>query len=95
MDYQNRGGYIDDVQLLQARMKTAGQRYSQFAAAWVQSLIHQRLCKQDITAADFDDLQQRGEAAHAEWVNLIKADAEKEFALGDVDRAVLDNFVVE
>ena len=95
MVYEIRGGYIDDVQLLQARMKTAGQRYRQFAAAWVQSLIHQRLRKQDITAADFDDLQQRGEAAHAEWVNLIKADAEKEFALGDVDRAVLDNFVVE
>ena len=91
--YEIRGGYIDDVQRLQSRMKTAAHRYPQFAAAWAEALVRRQFGSDDITAAHLHQLRQRGEAAQQAWADGIKADAEKEFALGDVEPAVLHHFL--
>lgn len=48
-----------------------------------------------ITEDDEKRIDADSSAAHAEWLAAIKADAEKEFRLGDVPRDTLDGFLAK
>ena len=44
---------------------------------------------------DQDYWLREAEQAHDEWLSLIRADAEKEFALGDVEEKQLNDFLAK
>lgn len=48
-----------------------------------------------ITEDDEKRIDADSSSAHAEWLAAIKADAEKEFRLGDVPRDTLDGFLAK
>ena len=46
-----------------------------------------------ITEKDAEKVREDYIAARRAWITEIRKDAEKEFALGDVEEEVLDNFI--
>ena len=59
------------------------------------SLNKYYLGKDELTEEDFELMRERGKAAREAWLDEIRSDAEKEFSMGDVDRATLDKFLAQ
>lgn len=69
--------------------------YGEYLWTFTVSLIKYYLGKDELTEEDFELMRERGKAAREAWLDEIKRDAEKEFSMGDVDRATLDKFLAQ
>ncbi len=90
-----RYGMIDGIGSLIRMFEAYNDRYGDYQWAFTLNLMKGWLGKDELTEDDFEYFRGRGMAAHEAWLNMIREDAEKEYSLGDVDRATLDKFLAQ
>ena len=90
-----RYGMLDGIGSVQRLLEAYNERYADYRWTFAVSLMKEWLGKDELTEDDVTQLRQRGDAAHQAWLGMIKADAEKEYRLGDVDRQTLDKFLAQ
>lgn len=90
-----RYGMIDGIGSVIRMFEAYNDRYDDYQWAFTFNLMKGWLGKDELTEDDFEYFRARGMAAHEEWLNMIREDAEKEYSLGDVDRATLDKFLAQ
>lgn len=90
-----RYGMIDGIGSVIRMFEAYNDRYDDYQWAFTLNLMKGWLGKDELTEDDFEHFRARGMAAHEAWLNMIREDAEKEYSLGDVDRATLDKFLAQ
>lgn len=90
-----RYGSINSVDSLAGILKECNEQYEEYLQAYAYSLIRRYLNKEEITEQDMQALTERGEEARKLWLGEIRKDAEKEYAMGDVERVVLDKLLTQ
>lgn len=90
-----RYGMIDGIGSVIRMFEAYNDRYGDYQWAFTLNLMKGWLGKDELTEDDFEYFRARGMAAHEAWLNMIREDAEKEYSLGDVDRATLDKFLAQ
>ena len=88
-------GNIETIDDVIDRFKEIEANYSRYEWAWAYRMILEYYGIKSITEDDEKRIDADSSAAHAEWLAAIKADAEKEFRLGDVPRDTLDGFLAK
>lgn len=88
-------GIISTVNDLTEVFVTYNDMYGEYLWTFTVSLIKYYLGKDELTEEDFELMRERGKAAREAWLDEIRRDAEKEFSMGDVDRATLDKFLAQ
>lgn len=86
-------GIISTVNDLTEVFVAYNDMYGEYLWTFTVSLIKYYLGKDELTEEDFELMRERGKAAREAWLDEIRRDAEKEFSMGDVDRATLDKFL--
>lgn len=69
--------------------------YGEYLWTFTVSLAKAYLGKDELTEEDFELMRERGKSAREAWLDEIRRDAEKEYSMGDVDRATLDKFLAQ
>ena len=90
-----RYGMIDGIGSVIRMFEAYNDRYGDYQWAFTLNLMKGWLGKDELTEDDFEYFRARGMAAHEAWLGMIREDAEKEYSLGDVDRATLDKFLAQ
>lgn len=90
-----RYGMIDGIGSVIRMFEAYNDRYDDYQWAFTLNLMKEWLGKDELTEDDFEYFRGRGMAAHEAWLGMIREDAEKEYSLGDVDRATLDKFLAQ
>ena len=88
-------GIISTVNDLTEVFVAYNDMYGEYLWTFTVSLIKYYLGKDELTEEDFELMRERGKAAREAWLDEIRRDAEKEFSMGDVDRATLDKFLAQ
>ena len=88
-----KNGTLDTIQGVVERFEDINRNYRIYQWAWTYRLILDYYGIKEITEADDQRIKADYIEARRAWIAEIKKDAEKEFAMGDVQRDVLDNFV--
>ena len=86
-------GNIESIQQLIERFKEIDTNYRQYQWAWTYNMICDYYGIQEITLEDANRIHEDYIKARRSWIAEIKKDAEKEFAMGDVEEEVFRNFV--
>lgn len=90
-----RYGMIDGIGSVIRMFEAYNDRYGDYQWAFTLNLMKGWLGKDELTEDDFEYFRERGMAAREAWLGMIREDAEKEYSLGDVDRATLDKFLAQ
>ena len=85
-----RSGSITSVAELEDILSSINSDYKVNAAAYAQHIMKQ---ESEGGFIDQDYWLREAEEAHSEWLSLIRADAEKEYAMGDVEEKQLRDFI--
>lgn len=88
-------GIISTVNDLTEVFVAYNDMYGEYLWTFTVSLIKYYLGNDELTEEDFELMRERGKAAREAWLDEIRRDAEKEFSMGDVDRATLDKFLAQ
>lgn len=88
-------GIIDSVKAFSDVFTAYNDMYADYLWTYTLGVMKSYVGVDELTESDFDDLRRRGVAAREAWLDSIRRDAEKEFGMGDVDRATLDNFLTQ
>ncbi len=88
-------GIISTVNDLTEVFVAYNDMYGEYLWTFTVSLIKYYLGNDELTEEDFELMRERGKAAREAWLDEIRSDAEKEFSMGDVDRATLDKFLAQ
>lgn len=83
-------GSISSVSELETILQSIHADYKPNAQAYAKYII-----QHEGATDDLDYWLREAEQAHDEWLSLIRADAEKEFALGDVEEKQLNDFIAK
>ena len=86
-------GNIESIEEVLERFDEINRNYSEYRWAWTYRLICDYYGLETITEKDAEKVREDYIAARRAWITEIRKDAEKEFALGDVEEEVLDNFI--
>ncbi len=86
-------GNIESIQQLIERFKEIDTNYRQYQWAWTYKMICDYYGISEITLEDANRIHEDYIKARRSWIAEIKKDAEKEFAMGDVEEEVFRNFV--
>jgi len=88
-----REGNIETIQELIERFETIDTNYREYQWAWTYKMICDYYGINEITLEDANRIHEDYIKARRSWIAEIKKDAEKEFAMGDVEEEVFRNFV--
>lgn len=86
-------GNIESIEEVLERFDEINRNYSEYRWAWTYRLICDYYGLETITEKDAEKVREDYIAARRAWITEIRKDAEKEYALGDVEEEVLDNFI--
>ena len=86
-------GIIDSVSSLTDILSAYNDKYGDYLWTFTVDLMKRELGKDELTEDDFNTMRERGAAARTAWLDCIRKDAEREYQMGDIDRAVLDKFL--
>ena len=86
-------GNIESIQQLIERFKEIDTNYRQYQWAWTYKMICDYYGISEITLEDANRIHEDYIKARRSWIAEIKKDAEKEYAMGDVEEEVFRNFV--
>ena len=86
-------GTIDSIQQLIDRFKEIDANYRQYQWAWTYKMVCDYYGISEITLEDANRIHEDYIKARRSWIAEIKKDAEKEYAMGDVEEEVFRNFV--
>ena len=87
-------GTIDSIQQLIERFEEIDANYRQYQWAWTYKMVCDYYGISEITLEDANRIHEDYIKARRSWIAEIKKDAEKEYAMGDVEEEVFRNFVI-
>ncbi len=88
-----KDGTLADVEAIESRLRGLHDRYAEFAWNWAYGAMLAYYGLEMLTDDDRRRIADRGEAANAAWRSAVAADAEREAQLGDMDEALLKDFL--
>lgn len=88
-----KSGDIETIQDVIERFKEINDNYREYQWAWTYKMILDYYKLDEITEADVERIRIDYVKARRAWIAEIKKDAEKEYAMGDVEEHVLDDFI--
>lgn len=86
-------GAIDNIQQVIDRFADIHSHYSDYRWAWSYQLILDYYHLDELTAEACERIREDYVRARRIWIAEIRKDAEKEFAMGDVEQEVFDEFL--
>lgn len=86
-------GELETIQEVTDRFKEINRNYREYQWAWTYQLILDYYHLTEITDADVERIHKDYVYARRAWIAEIRKDAEKEYAMGDVEKHVLDDFI--
>ena len=88
-----KNGTIETIQELIERFENIDANYREYQWTWTYKMICDYYGISEITLEDANRIHEDYIKARRSWIAEIKKDAEKEFAMGDVEEEVFRNFV--
>ena len=88
-----KDGTISDILTLLKRFEEIDANYRDYQWAWTYKMVCDYYHIDEITLEDANRIHEDYIKARRSWIAEIKKDAEKEFAMGDVEEEVFRNFV--
>ena len=88
-----RQGKLNEIQLVDDRFIHLDEKYEDYKWNWTYRTLIDRMNIDTLTEDDIHRVEDDYAKAHAEWLNAVKHDAEKEFGMGDMEETVLDDFL--
>ena len=88
-----KDGTISDILTLLKRFEEIDANYRDYQWAWTYKMVCDYYHIDEITLEDANRIHEDYIKARRQWIAEIKKDAEKEFAMGDVEEEVFRNFV--
>lgn len=88
-----KNGNLESIQDVLQRFEDINEHYRDYQWAWTYQLILDYYHLNTITSQDADRIREDYIQARRTWIAAIRKDAEKEFAMGDVEQNVLDDFL--
>ena len=88
-----KDGNIETIQQLIRRFEEIDDNYREYQWAWTYKMICDYYHISEITLEDANRIHEDYIKARRSWIAEIKKDAEKEYAMGDVEEEVFRNFV--
>lgn len=88
-----KDGNIETIQELIKRFENIDANYREYQWTWTYKMICDYYGINEITLEDANRIHEDYIKARRSWIAEIKKDAEKEFAMGDVEEEVFRNFV--
>ena len=88
-----KSGEIETIQEVTDRFKEINCNYREYQWAWTYQMILDYYHLSEITGADIERIREDYVRARRAWIAEIRKDAEKEYAMGDVEKHVLDDFI--
>ena len=88
-----KDGTIDTIQMLIKRFEDIHANYREYQWAWTYRMICDYYHIDQISLEDANRIHEDYAKARREWIAEIRKDAEKEYAMGDVEEEVFQNFV--
>ena len=86
-------GELETIQEVTDRFKEINRNYREYQWAWTYQLILDYYHLTEITDVDVERIHKDYVHARRAWIAEIRKDAEKEYAMGDVEKHVLDDFI--
>ena len=86
-------GELETIQEVTDRFKEINRNYREYQWAWTYQMILDYYHLSEITDADVERIHKDYVHARRAWIAEIRKDAEKEYAMGDVEKHVLDDFI--
>ena len=86
-------GELETIQEVTDRFKEINRNYREYQWAWTYQLFLDYYHLTEITDADVERIHKDYVHARRAWIAEIRKDAEKEYAMGDVEKHVLDDFI--
>ena len=88
-----RSGRMGSVGEILGRFREIDDRYREYQWSWSRRMMLDYYGLTELTEEAMERIRNDYVAARRAWIAEIRKDAEKEFAMGDVERSVLDDFV--
>ena len=88
-----KSGEIETIQEVTDRFKEINCNYREYQWAWTYQMILDYYHLSEINEADIERIREEYVRARRAWIAEIRKDAEKEYAMGDVEKHVLDDFI--
>jgi len=88
-----KGGSIENITQVLDRFEQINNNYSDYRWAWSYQLILDYYHLTDLDEAACERIREDYIRARRAWIAEIRKDAEKEFAMGDVEQEVYDDFL--
>lgn len=86
-------GRIESMEQVELRLTTLNNNYEAYKWNWTYKMLTSYLGIDSLTEAELADITDNYKQATKQWNNAVRHDAEREYALGDVDEATLTEFV--
>jgi len=88
-----KNGNVESVKDILNRFKNIDQHYREYQWVWTYRMILDYYGLEELTEPDMQRIREDYVRARRAWIAEIRKDAEKEFAMGDVDQDVFDDFI--
>lgn len=88
-----KDGTLGDIQAINDRLVEINNNYREYQWAWTYRMILDYYNLTELTLADAERIHADYITARRAWIAEIRKDAEKEFAMGDVEEEVFRNFI--
>ncbi len=88
-----KNGNVESVKDILNRFKDIDQHYREYQWVWTYRMILDYYELEELTEPDMQRIREDYVRARRAWIAEIRKDAEKEFAMGDVDQDVFDDFI--
>jgi hypothetical protein len=88
-----KNGDAETIQDVIERFQEINDNYREYQWTWTYKMILDYYKLDEITEADVERIRIDYVKARRAWIAEIKKDAEKEYAMGDVEKHVLDDFI--
>jgi len=88
-----KNGDIDNVRGIIQRFEHIHEHFREYQWVWTYNIILEYYGLKEITQKDVEFIHEDYRKARRAWIAEIRKDAEKEFAMGDVEQDVFDDFI--
>ena len=88
-----KSGAIESIREVIARFNDINDHYRQYQWTWTYQLILDYYGLEELTDSAIQRIREDYVKARRAWIAEIRKDAEKEFAMGDVEQDVFDDFI--
>ena len=88
-----KSGSVESIQEVLQRFDTINDNYRVYQWAWTYKMILDYYGIDELTESAMQRIREDYVKARRAWIAEIRKDADKEFAMGDVEQEVYDDFI--